>query len=229
MQKNSSKKLLISQSDNYTFNFGEIYRSSAIFWAKCDKTIKTTISITNYWKYKNNLDVSILINSRDMKGRLLSRKVISFENSDVYNHTPDEDFEGSIEIEAFCNKNLRIPYAAIMAIYESEDSISMVHSYTRVYSQIEIEDRRTITLGEESCWSIRDDDEHESFCVFHNGSTAMPAQTITLSVRNYHGEEMVENICIDTISPFETVIIKPQNYLEGLSEWLAEKPGECST
>ena len=57
-----------------------------------------------------------------------------------------------------------------MSIYESKNSISMVHSYSRIYSQHEIEDNRTISLGEESCWTIRDSINISSFAIVHNGA-----------------------------------------------------------
>ena len=49
---------------------------------------------------------------------------------------------GSCEVEAFSACDLRIPYSAIMGVYETKDAITMVHSYSRTYSQIEVEDGR---------------------------------------------------------------------------------------
>ena len=48
-------KRVINQDDNYAAKFGAIFRSSAIFFKP--KNIKTTISFSNYWKFKNGLDV----------------------------------------------------------------------------------------------------------------------------------------------------------------------------
>lgn len=86
---------------------------------------------------------------------------------------------------------MRIPYAAIMAIYESTESISMVHSYARAYSQHEIEEKRTITIGEESCWTLRDNLDTTSFSVIHNGPNQHERQIIKLAVRNFLGKEQV--------------------------------------
>ena len=63
---------------------------------------------------------------------------------------------GSVELKALANEDIRIPYAAFMAIYETDQSISMVHSYSRSYSVWEIEEERTITDGHEGCWTLRD-------------------------------------------------------------------------
>ena len=58
--------------------------------------------------------------------------------------------------EIFSKKDLAIPYAAVMAIYKTEKSTSMTHSYARSYSKREIKEGRTICTGNEGCWVIRD-------------------------------------------------------------------------
>ncbi|MFL0658890.1 hypothetical protein AB7294_04125 [Cylindrospermopsis raciborskii UAM/DH-MRr] len=125
----------IKQADNFSAKFGEVLRSSSIFWITQNSNTKTTISLSNYWQFKNNLDVTILVSWRSMRGELLKRHKVEFEFFNVLNLAcPFDEFEGSCEIETFCLNNLRIPYSAIMAVYETKDSISMVHSYTRTYS-----------------------------------------------------------------------------------------------
>ncbi|MDB6002239.1 MAG: hypothetical protein JWP52_3938, partial [Rhizobacter sp.] len=124
----------ISQRENYSANFGEVLRSSAIFWVKQDEGVSTVISFGNYWKFKNNTDVTLVLNARGHGGQLIERRRISFDDGEVMNLRP-ADGVASIEIEVFSLRNMRIPYSAIMAVYECKDSISMVHSYSRVYSQ----------------------------------------------------------------------------------------------
>jgi len=220
-----SSGILISQRENYAASFGEVLRSSALFWAKNDARVRTTISFSNYWKFKNSTDVAVLVNLRRMGGQLLGRTRVAFDNSAVCNYTPPENFEGSVEVEAFSTRNLRIPYAAIMAVYECPESITMVHSYTRAYSQHEIEDRRTICVGEESCWTVRDTDSVISFCVLHNGSGRIAAQTARLGVRNAIGEEKVVHFELPALAPFQTVLIEPRAYFPELVAWLGGRPG----
>lgn len=220
-------KVFISQADNYNARFGHVLRSSAIFWARNDDRVRTTISFSNYWMYKNNTVVAVLVNVRDMTGRLLSRHPISFEQSEVCNFTPPDEFEGSVEVEAFGNRNMRIPYAAIMAIYETADAISMVHSYGRVYSQHEIEDGRTISIGEESCWTLRNDNELTSFAAFHNGAAVQPAQSAALRVRNHRGEERSATVALDELKPLQTVMVEPAAHIPGLTDFLDGQPGNA--
>ncbi len=227
MTKQSATKILISQADNYAGNFGEVLRSSAIFWAKNDEHLRTTISFSNYWKYKNFTDVRVLVNLRTLSGELLNRKVIDFDKSHICNYSPPENFEGSVEVEAFSIKNMRIPYAAIMAIYESKKSISMVHSYARAYSQHEIEDKRTITNGEESCWTLRDNPITSSFAIVHNGPSKQPNQKVKLSVRNWLGKEQSIEIELPELLPFQTISFEPKNYFNNLIEFLEDQPGNA--
>ena len=124
-------KMIINQKDHYAGNCGLALRSSAVFYYLASPLVRTTISVSNYWKFKNNLDVTIVASTRGMDGTLARREVLEFNDGLVLNYRPQENFEGSVEIEALSLKNLRIPYAAIMAIYESPRSVSMVHSYAR--------------------------------------------------------------------------------------------------
>jgi len=218
---------MISQADNYSANFGEILRSSAIFYAKNDDDLKTTICLSNYWMFKNRIDVQIFVNLRELSGKLANRSTIKFEESAVCNYLPPNGFEGSIEVEAFSIKNLRIPYAAIMAVYESKDSISMVHSYARAYSQHEIEDNRTISNGKESCWTLRDDEKHSSFSVIHNGPNRQRKQDVKLSIRNWRGNEETIKFRLEDLLPFETVIFEPAKYFGDLTAFLENRPGNA--
>lgn len=227
MKNRVASKLFISQADNYAGNFGEVLRSSAIFWVKNDKNLQTTISFSNYWKYKNYIDVRVLVNLRNLSGEIIDRRLVDFEKSYVCNYLPPDNFEGSVEVEAFSAQNMRIPYAAIMAIYESSKSISMVHSYARAYSQHEIEDKRTITNGEESCWTLRDDGIYSSFSVIHNGPHKQKKQRVKLSVRNWQGKEQSAGIELPELLPFQTIFFEPKNYFQNLSDFLDGQTGNA--
>jgi hypothetical protein len=227
MTTQNPPKLLISQADNYSGNFGEVLRSSAIFWVKNNSNLRTTISFSNYWKYKNFIDVRVIINLRTLSGDIRDRIVVDFDDSNLCNYLPPENFEGSVEVEAFSNKNMRIPYAAIMAVYECSKSVSMVHSYARAYSQHEIEDKRTISVGEESCWTLRDNTLNTSFSVIHNGPNIQEAQKVKLSVRNYSGNELSTDINLPALKPFETIIFEPKDYFPNLNEFLSGQAGNA--
>jgi hypothetical protein len=224
---NKNTKLFISLRDNYAANFGHVYRSSAIFWVVNNEKIKTTICLSDYWRYKNNLAVSVVVNLRNLKGELVSRDVISFSDSLVKNYVPPFEFSGTVEVEAFSSENLRIPYAAVMAVYEASESISMVHSYARSYSQHEIEENRMIAKGRESCWSLRDSSDWRSFCIIHNGSQIVEPQLVTLNVRTFDGVEHSVDFEIGPLQPFETIVIEPLDYFHNLPYLLNGQPGNA--
>ena len=216
---------IIKQTDNFNANFGEVLRSSAIFWIPDSQTTKTTISLANYWKFKNSLDVAIIVTWRSLSGKLLKRHKVEFLN--VLNLIcPFENFEGSCEIETFSLKNLRIPYSAIMAVYETQKSISMVHSYTRTYSHHEIEEERTITDGHESCWTIYSGNI-ESFAIGHNGNQAISQQLCTLYIRRYDDREISKKFTLKELNPYETFKIKPSEIIPNLEDFLDGKPGNA--
>lgn len=167
----------------------------------------------------------VLLNLRTLKGEIVERRTINFEASNVCNYLPPDDFEGSVEVEAFSIKNMRIPYAAVMAVYETSKSVSMVHSYARAYSQHEVEEKRTISDGEESCWTLRDNSNLTSFAIIHNGPNRQESQNVKLSVRNSSGNELTTSFQAPELLPFETLVIEPKNYFLELNDFLGGEAG----
>lgn len=220
----------ISQKDNFSGNHGYVVRSSAIFYYKKTKELKTTISFMNYWKIKRSLEVMIIASTRSMSGELILRDALNFCASHVINYRPavSDNFEGSVEIEVFGNTNMVIPYAAVMAVYETCKSISMVHSYGRTYSPHEVEENRTISNGNESCWTIRDDSITRSFCVFHNGYNLCPPQDISLTLTNASGEKAEVVFSIEALAPYQSVKICPRDHFSNIERFLGGQAGNAS-
>ena len=217
----------IIQADNYKANFGYCLRSSSIFYIP-PKPIKTSIVLSNYWKFKNDIDVFLLISFRDMSGKLLMRQDYNFEEKNVLEIIPPKELVGSCEIEAFSSKDLRIPYSAIMAVYECKSSISMVHSYSRIYSNLEIEDKKTISKGHEGCWTLKDSDLVETFAVIHNGVTSLKNQVIKFIFKNHKNEEKIIKYDFPSLAPYETKLIKPKEFFKNITEFLENKEGSCT-
>ena len=106
----------------------------------------------------------------------------------------------------FGNSNLRIPYAAIMAIYETKKSVSMVHSYARNHSLQEIEDSNCIIKAKESCWTIKTN--YENLAVFHNGHIPVKKQKAKLVLTKLDGKEKSYNFTIPNLKKYETYIFR---------------------
>lgn len=229
-----AQKVLIDQRDNFSGHFGHVLRSSAIFYYRKDKNFSTTISLFNYWKHKREIPVVVLASLRSMSGALLSREEIPFTIGDVVNYVPSpgsiDIFEGSIEIEVFSIQNMVIPYAAVIALYRSDQGLSMVHSYARAYSRHEVEEGRTLSHGEEACWSIRDSEGVSSFAVFHNGPRALGPQMMRLRVQKSDPRLGVleRTIELPELKPFQTVRVTPQDHFPTLCQFLAGETGFAS-
>lgn len=225
-----TQRLLIDQKQNYAAAFGLIFRSAAIFWATTRDGAITTISFMNYWRIKRGLDVAVVLTTRAMDGRLISREAVDWSGRAVVNHLVDlqGETEGSIEIEVFSNRNLVIPYPAIMAVYETADGLSMVHSYGRVYSPMEVENGKTITVGRESCFTLRDAPGVRSFCVFHNGYEVQPAQTLRMRIVSAEGEVRRADLPLSELSPYQTVRLLPGDLFTDLEAFLGGRPGNAA-
>ena len=217
---------LLDQTRNYKAEFGLVFRSSGIFYIP--KGARLTLSLSNYWKFKNNLDVAVIATVRDMDGRVVSRRPCDFSDANVFNMTEFGVEEGSVEVEAFGNTNLRIPYAALMGIYESDDSVSMVHSYGRNHSLIEIEDAEALTMGREGCWSLNAEPGVSNTAVFHCGHTGLQAQTATLTLFDADGEATRHDFELPAYPAFATVKFSIDAILPDYKHRLGHRNGWAS-
>ena len=201
--------------------------SSSTFWFENSRDIKTTVSFLNYWKLKNNLEVKINANIYSMSGKLIEKKNINFTKGLVKNFTPldGKHGAGSVEIKIISSQNLRIPYAAIVAIYKTKQGITGVHSYSRVY----YEKGESMSEGIEGSWTIRDNEKISSFCVFHNGNKIQEPQNMKVCVQNKNDKTLVCNIKLPKLRPFSTVKIKLKDYFSNLKEFLDGEIGAAYT
>jgi hypothetical protein len=199
--------MIIDQNKNYNADYGFINRSSAIFYI-LNKKIKTNVSILNYWKIKNNVDVVLLITYRELDGSIRKREIFNFNDKNVINIKKFPFTEGSIEIEAFGKQNLKIPYAAVMCVYENKNSISQIHSYTRNHSLIEIENKEALTNVVESCWTTGViNNKTKYILIFHNGHSEIKKQEAELVLTNTAGKDKSIKIKLNKIKKFETIKI----------------------
>ena len=215
------RNLPLDQNKNLKAEFGPIFRSSAIFYIPLK--IKTTISITNYWEFKSNLKISLLMTVRNMAGKTIKRKEINFNSSNVISFSKFGVSEGSVEIEAFGNTNLRIPYAAVIAIYEANKSISMVHSYSRNHSLIELEDKSCVLSVRESCWTVKPKFINKG--IFHNGHVQIEKQKAQLILTNQDGKDRVYKFNIPKIKAYETYIFEIKKLALDFKKFLKNKEG----
>jgi len=168
-----------------------------------------------------------------MSGKLIKREKISFEDAMVINYEPEltsefkDGFYGSVEIEIFSIENMFIPYPAIIAVYQSEESITMVHSYARYNSSHEIEDGDEISDGVQSAITVNLKDGGDTFLVFHNGSKPNPRQICCLEVENHESKRQNFFFPIDDLGIYETRKIYLSEIV-GLRKFLDNHLGFCN-
>ena len=90
----------------------------------------------------------------------------NFNNSNVLVISNFGVKEGSVEIEAFGNQNLRIPTLRSWVYMKSKKSINMVHTYARNHSLIELEENNAITKSKRKLLDYKLSFENKA--VFHN-------------------------------------------------------------
>lgn len=220
---------VISFRDNVSNQHGAVYRSSGIFYLPPTDRVRTTLSFLNYWALKRELQVAVVASTRTMAGELVGRERLRFDRGQVVNYRPDVDagFEGSVEIEVFAAENMVIPYAAIIAWYETPLGLGLVHSYARAYSNHEVEEGRTVTRGREGCWTVADDARTRSFAVFHNGPAGVAAQTVQLRVTSAAGQRRAVSWELPALKPYESVKVVPALQVQDLAAFLAGQPGQA--
>lgn len=226
-------KFVLNQQNNYNADFGKVFRSASTFYYinSNKKNIRTTISFMDYWSIKNNLEVKILANVREMSGELIFREELYFKDGNVINYSPfiKDEFEGSIEIEILSLENLRFPYPAIMVYYKGTSQSTMTHTYGRVYSPHEIEDKKTIPFGHETGWTIRDKKELKSFCIFHNGSDCCDEQIMIIDISTEGSKEKKRiPFKLRKLMPYETIKIYAEDFFPEIKSYLDGKSGNIA-
>lgn len=218
---------VIDQRQTYAADFGLIFRSSAVFYAIGGAGRTTTVSLMNYWAVKRAIDVSIVITTRALDGKVIERKLYNWGEAAVINHIVSlgEETEGSVEVEVFGGRNLVIPYPAIVAVYETANGISMVHSYARTYSPLEVEEGNTIEEGSESCATIRDSLSVQSFVVMHNGYENAPSQRVVAKISNHLGKTLEREYQLGEIKPHGTARINVREIFPEVVDFLEGQPG----
>ncbi|WP_136975407.1 hypothetical protein [Synechococcus sp. N26] len=202
------ERKMISQKENYANNHGFVPKSTSTMYFNSKDSYNTILSVLNYFKYKNNIDIMACVSIRDLEGRLIDRRIENFEQKSVLNINILEeygDLEGSACFEFYSNKNLRIPYAAVIGYYFSETSCSAVHTYGRIYNEYEREDGLTLTNSYEGNFSIRlyENEVWPEF-IFHNGNTICKSQDAAIRVWSRDEEIALKSYSLSEMKPFET-------------------------
>lgn len=205
------------------------FSSSGIFYAYSDDANDTRVTFLNHFLLKRNIkNITALITFRDLEGNSISNKTMNINQESTYSLSCREEvghFEGSVEVEFFSSVNVVVPFTAIVAVYEFENSICQIHSVSRVYSKTEMENRK-FTIGEEAGWTCRDTKDIFSLALISNGFASLD-MPVSFEVINSDGAK--KNVDVGTVSlkPFETYKLIPKNHFD-IASFLDGKEGHIS-
>ena len=234
IEEPDTKSVFISQEKNYANKHGFHYRSSAQFYFEINKNkeIDTSLILFNYFQIKNQNQVAICVTLRNSKGKFIDRRHINFQDQNVIIINGDfwgvDNHFGSVEVEYFSLKNLVIPYAAVIGVYETSCGISYIHTYARCYSKHELETGFTVMESCESNWTIRDSADIESFTILHNGYLKVDEQSMKIKIITESGRILVKDFKLKALNPYEIVEVVPQRIFDDLTSWLDNEQANCS-
>ena len=189
-------------------NKNSVHRSSLLV-PKFD-WCSTNITFLNHFLLKRNYkEVSLKITAIDVSGNLFDTLLIFIDEPKVYSFDLDDLFDSSNQIneyliEFFSEKNLFIPFPAVMVNHIGNDFINVVHSYNRVLNDIFENDIINKKHVSEASVDIQLDDKHDTFFNFASGPF------------NFEGEIAVEALtksgCVCNHFPIKSERLTNKNY-----------------
>ena len=188
-----------------------------------------TISVLNYYFLKNSVQTTIRLTWRLSNGAVAKVENLEWNSSNITNaSTPAEisDTGTLLNLKLLASKTYE-SYSASICIYETDNSVAFVHSYSRAYNDNEPEANLDHILHQEGCWTLKDTSQITSSAVFHNGPRNSQAQIAKLTVTNHHGQSLSASIPIPQLNPFATYILTPKYYFDDLEGFLGSQLGSA--
>ena len=154
-------------------NTNTVHRSSLIVPKLFQAT--SNISFLNHFLIKrNNKNIALKITALDDHGFAYNSLTIPIDETKVYSFDLEDLFDNhsSIKeflIEFYSDKNLYIPFPAVMVNHIGVDFINCVHSFNRVLNDIFEDDNVNKFTVNESSIDITVDEEYDTFFNFASG------------------------------------------------------------
>ena len=154
-------------------NKNTVHRSSLIV-PKFDQSTSNISFINHFLLKRNNKNVVLKITALNSKGVIEESLSIEINEMKVYSFDLENFFEkiSNIKeylIEFYSDKNLFIPFPAVMINHIGNDFVNSVHSYNRVLNDIFEDDKVNQQKVFESSIDVSIDDEHDTFFNFATG------------------------------------------------------------
>lgn len=213
-----------------------IFRSSAIFPAIKNDSYSTSILFLGYWLLKRKIhEINVLVTLRGREGRILKRNSLIVDSPKSYSIELDSllenvqydkpEFLGSIEVEIFSTRDMVFPYPALVLNYYNDSFNTCVHTVGRVYNDFEDLAENEKFRVPETGFDIHANDDVDPFIAFVNGPLSNQNGTIKYVVTNKDSQKFRGIFQLGEIKPYETVLLKFKERIEGLDKMLDGKPG----
>ena len=222
---------IVSTLENKALQKKAVHNSSSVvFLAICNKdgSVDTEISLLNHFILKRGIeDVIANIEFRDLKGKLVDTFKLNMDEPRVYSILLSKHnsgaFIGSIYIFFKSNKNLAVPFCAVMCSIKTQNSVCGVHTYGRRLENRELGTSIDLKSTAETGWTARDRKHIKSFAVLHGGNMSLNLD-IKLEISNSINKKIIIKKKY-YLEAFGTLIIIPQNLSDKVVSHLDSKKG----
>jgi len=208
------------------------HSSSTVFFGivNLDTKIDTEVSLLNHFLLKRGIsDVSATFELRSLDGSLLQKFNMLMQEPKTYaiqlSKYVKGNFIGSVYVFFQSNENLAVPFCAVTSVIKAKNSICGVHTYGRRLEQNELGADIDLTETIETGWTLRDNKDIKSFGVLHGGQFELSLD-LRVECTDSSGSTKSANI-LKQLKPFETLILVPQDLIDGLIEHLGGKKGHA--
>ena len=150
-----------------------VHRSSLIV-PKFDQATSNISFINHFLLKRNNRNVVLKITALNCKGIIKDSLSIEINEMKVYSFDLENFFEKASDIkeyliEFYSDKNLFIPFPAVMINHIGNDFVNSVHSYNRILNDIFEDDKVNQQKVFESSIDVSIDDDYDTFFNFASG------------------------------------------------------------
>jgi hypothetical protein len=146
----------------------------------------TWIGFVNHFLIKRNYkSVALKISAINNSGELLDSITFEVDEPKVYSINLSELFKGfkvkNYLIEFFSEKNLFIPFPAVIITHQGKDFCNVVHSYNRVINDVFEDDQINKTQVSEASFDVNIDKKYDTFFNLSSGISSIDKKNLHLT------------------------------------------------
>jgi hypothetical protein len=146
----------------------------------------TWISFINHFLIKRGYkSVALKLSAIDKNGKLLDSKTIQIEEPKVYSLNLTEIFKSfdtkNFLIDFFSEKNLFIPFPAVIISHLGKDFCNTVHSFNRILNDAFENDEINKTHVSESSFDLKIDKKYDTFFNLSSGISELKNENVYIN------------------------------------------------